>query len=298
MDPPPPYQATASAPRDTLHVPVPQRVVKDVYRNLPSRPITPSPSAVASKKSLINHYLLTQNLWQEAVEKLPEKDKKSLELPKSGTSTTNIVEDALAGVRNSEDKVNRNLIRVKTKRGEVPLRHYVDKLTKVLIQFREVGDTLVQYDPGHAALPWAGVRLLLNVSIVFHRVQVFADERAKQIAVNDSSSFQDMAEGIELVSAMITRYAVVESLYLLEDYSLRAQLADGITKLYVAILKYLGIARTYYNKSTLSELRKRRYSDAIRAEHCSRTSRRECHQIVTNLSRSAYRGSQSRPRRH
>jgi hypothetical protein len=56
-----------------------------------------------------------------------------------------------------------------------------------------------------------------------------------------------------LVSAMITRYAVVESLYLLEDSSLRTQLTDGITKLYVAILKYLGIARTYYDKSTLSE---------------------------------------------
>ena len=80
----------------------------------------------------------------------------------------------------------------------------------------------------------------------------------QQIAVNDSSTFQDMAEGIELVSAMITRYAVVESLYLLEDSSLRTQLTDGIIKVYVAILKYLGIANTYYNKSTFSELRRMR----------------------------------------
>jgi hypothetical protein len=62
-----------------------------------------------------------------------------------------------------------------------------------------------------------------------------------------------MAEGIDLISAMITRYAVVESLYLLEDSSLKAQLTDGITKLYVAILKYLVIAKTYYDKSTWSE---------------------------------------------
>ena len=80
----------------------------------------------------------------------------------------------------------------------------------------------------------------------------------QQIAVNDSSTFQDMAEGIELVSAMITRYAVVESLYLLEDSSLRTQLTDGIIKVYVAILKYLGIANTYYNKSMFSELRRMR----------------------------------------
>ena len=67
-----------------------------------------------------------------------------------------------------------------------------------------------------------------------------------------------MAEGIELVSGMITRYAVVESLYLLEDSLLRVQLTDGIVKVYVAILKYLGIANTYYNKSTFSELRRMR----------------------------------------
>ena len=86
-------------------------------------------------------------------------------MPKSGT--TNIVEDALAGVKISKEKVDDNQFRIKTKRGEVPLRHYLDKLTNVLIQFKEVGDTLVQYDPGHAALPWAGVRLLLNVSLCF-----------------------------------------------------------------------------------------------------------------------------------
>lgn len=62
-----------------------------------------------------------------------------------------------------------------------------------------------------------------------------------------------MAEGIELVSAMITRYAVVESLYLLEDSTLQNQLTDGITKLYAAILRYLSIAKTYYNKSTTSQ---------------------------------------------
>ncbi|THW35816.1 hypothetical protein D6D21_08999 [Aureobasidium pullulans] len=234
MDPPPPYQAVADAARDTLHVPIPQRA-SDAY-NKPSSPLLPrpiTPGISALKKD--SRHRITQNLWTAAVAKLPEKDQKALEQPKSGTATTSLIDDALAGVKSSEDKVNRNLIRVKTKRGEVPLRHYVDKLSKVLVQFREIGDTLVQYDPGHAALPWAGVRLLLN------------------IAVNDTTSFQDMAEGIELVSAMITRYAVVESLYLLEDSTLQNQLTDGITKLYVAILRYLSIAKTYYNKSTTSQ---------------------------------------------
>ncbi|KAG9563175.1 hypothetical protein KCU71_g8184, partial [Aureobasidium melanogenum] len=209
MDPPPPYQAVAPNPRDTLRIPIPQRV-GDAHNKALSRPATPSASTNPTKTM---HRFLSHNLWQDAVEKLSETDKESLEIPKSGASSTAIIEDALARVRNSQDKVNRDLI-------------------QALIQFREIGDTLVQYDPGHAALPWAGVRFLLN------------------IAVNDSMSFQAMAEGIELVSAMITRYAVVESLYLLEESSLKAQLTSGITKLYVSILRYLSSAKTYYNKST------------------------------------------------
>ncbi|KAH0362119.1 hypothetical protein KCU65_g8285, partial [Aureobasidium melanogenum] len=240
MDPPPPYQAIAPG-ANTLHVPIPQRA-GDVYNKGPSRPATPSPSTDPKRPM---HRLLSHNLWQDAVEKLSETDKESLEIPKSGASSTAIIEDALARVRNSQDKVNRNLIQVTTEKGQKPLRHYVDKFTKAAIQFREIGDTLVQYDPGHAALPWAGVRFLLN------------------IAVNDSMSFQAMAEGIDLVSAMITRYAVVESLYLLEESTLRAQLTSGITKLYVSILRYLSGAKTYYNKSTT----RRVVEGAVKSSH-------------------------------
>ncbi|KAG9943476.1 hypothetical protein KCU85_g8660, partial [Aureobasidium melanogenum] len=241
MDPPPPYQAIAPG-ADTLHIPIPQRA-GDVYNKTPSRPATPSPSTDPKRPM---HRFLSHNLWQDAVEKLPEKDKKSLEISRPGSSSTTIIDEVLVGVKNSEDKVNKNLIKIRTRKGElVPLRRYFDKLTKVLIQFREIGDTLVQYDPGHAALPWAGVRLLLN------------------IATNDSMSFQAMAEGIELVSGMITRYAVVESLYLLEESSMKAQLTGGITKLYVSILRYLSGAKTYYNKSTWGRV----VESAIKSSH-------------------------------
>lgn len=132
--PPPPYQATASDSHNTLHIPIPQRA-GDAYNKAPSRQATSSPSS-NSKRAM--HRLISHNLWQDGVDKLPEKDKTSLEMPKSGISSNTIIDDALARVRNSEDKVNRNLIKVKTKKGEVSLRHYVDKSTKVLIQFREI----------------------------------------------------------------------------------------------------------------------------------------------------------------
>jgi len=37
------------------------------------------------------------------------------------------------------------------------------KIAKWIDLFKQVGDTIVQYDPVHAALPWAGVRFLLQV---------------------------------------------------------------------------------------------------------------------------------------
>ncbi|KAG9842500.1 hypothetical protein KCU98_g9180, partial [Aureobasidium melanogenum] len=63
--------------------------------------------------------------------------------------------------------------------------------------------------------------------------------------------------------AMITRYAVVESLYLLEESSLKAQLTDRITKLYLSILRYLSGARTYYDKSTWGRV----LESAVRSSH-------------------------------
>ena len=51
-----------------------------------------------------------------------------------------------------------------TSNGKVVLRDLFKKITTWVETFIQVGDTAVQYDPGHAALPWAGVRLLLQVS--------------------------------------------------------------------------------------------------------------------------------------
>jgi hypothetical protein len=44
------------------------------------------------------------------------------------------------------------------------LRNQADKIISWLVKFKEVGDITVQYDPSHAALPWAGIRFLLQVS--------------------------------------------------------------------------------------------------------------------------------------
>ena len=99
-------------------------------------------------------------------------------------------------------------------------------------KFKEVGDTIIQYDPGHAALPWAGVRFVL------------------QVMVNDHQSFGMMAEGLEMVSNLIVRYRIWEELYLTKTSTMNAQFTRALLKLYKAILGFLGGAGKYYKQST------------------------------------------------
>ena len=58
-------------------------------------------------------------------------------------------------------------------------------------------------------------------------------------------------EGIETVSALISRYTIVEKLYLHQDCESRSGLEQAITKLYAATLTYLAKVNKYCAKNTL-----------------------------------------------
>ena len=47
----------------------------------------------------------------------------------------------------------------------INLHDAFNRIADSINKFIQVGDTLVQYDPAHAALPWAGVRFVLQVRI-------------------------------------------------------------------------------------------------------------------------------------
>lgn len=49
---------------------------------------------------------------------------------------------------------------------KVLVRDTLSKVCDWLNKFKEVGDTAIQFDPGHAALPWMAVRALLQASYV------------------------------------------------------------------------------------------------------------------------------------
>jgi hypothetical protein len=56
--------------------------------------------------------------------------------------------------------------RLKRKNGAtVNVRDIFAKIARWVKQFKDIGDIAMQYDPVHAALPWAAVRFLLQVGI-------------------------------------------------------------------------------------------------------------------------------------
>lgn len=50
-------------------------------------------------------------------------------------------------------------------RQTVILHDLFSKIVVWIDRFKAIGDIVVQYDPVHAALPWAGIRFLLQVCI-------------------------------------------------------------------------------------------------------------------------------------
>ena len=51
---------------------------------------------------------------------------------------------------------------------EINVRETASRLVGWITKFKEIGDIAVQYDPVHAALPWAGVRFILLVCRTTH----------------------------------------------------------------------------------------------------------------------------------
>lgn len=72
------------------------------------------------------------------------------------------------------------------------------------------------------------------------------------MAVNDKLVFGDTIENLETVSHLITRYAILEHLYLQRTSPATAQLQDAVVRLYAEILTFLAKTR-----KVLSKLRNR-----------------------------------------
>lgn len=103
-----------------------------------------------------------EDLWEEAIKKLDAKHVAALQ--NSGADRREILEEVLSIVQNAERTAQQKKWKWKNRNGNVIIiRDVFAKMVVWIEKFKAIGDTIIQYDTGHAALPWAAARFLLQV---------------------------------------------------------------------------------------------------------------------------------------
>ena len=104
--------------------------------------------------------LCNRNLWNLAASQLSDRNKACIDF-----RSTAKLDDLLAAVDDKKRECQRKQWTVERSPGRnaIVLRDVFTKIATWIEKFVACGDCVVQYDPGHAALPWAAVRFLLKV---------------------------------------------------------------------------------------------------------------------------------------
>lgn len=104
------------------------------------------------------------HLWNKAVKLLNEDERQQLDF--SRADKLSALGDILKVVKHNHAVSVQKQWQLKIGRKQPILLHDAfSRIANAIDKFKQVGDTLVQYDPTHAALPWAGVRFVLVVRI-------------------------------------------------------------------------------------------------------------------------------------
>ncbi|KAK7508938.1 uncharacterized protein IWZ02DRAFT_387461, partial [Phyllosticta citriasiana] len=193
------------------------------------------------KAQSIAHGKAGNNNWDDAKKLLSEDEQKVFGFAQTEKKNW---KDLLQDVLQATDQRKIELFEREKKasfsfRGkQIVLRDVLSKLAVWTNRFKDVGDAVVQYDPGHAALPWAIVRLLL------------------EIPVKEEETYGAAMEGVERAAEIISRCAILEELYLTEDSEISKRLRKSIVELYAAVLSFLSKAVNYFNSSAREKILK------------------------------------------
>lgn len=110
---------------------------------------------------------------------------------------------------------------------------------------------MVGYDPVRAALPWAGVRLLLQVcSLWFHitRHRMLIGNPGL-VALSYKECMELVLIVVERIGKVLVRCAVSERLFRRSELLIGHSLADLLEELYLAVYEFLAFAKRYLDKS-------------------------------------------------
>jgi len=175
-------------------------------------------------------------LWTKAYNELPAKYKQDLgcmgntidndDRPEKLEALKQLLERAMEAKR---ENIARQW-KLKWGSKEINVREKAEKLVGWIVKFKAVVDIAVQYDPVHAALPWAGIRLILI------------------LVIGEQQNLQHAIIAMERIAFLVGRCTIYEKLYLTEceginipDIAKTAtdELRRALVVLYAAILRAL-----------------------------------------------------------
>ncbi|KAF3310521.1 hypothetical protein TWF173_009408 [Orbilia oligospora] len=187
--------------------------------------------------------------WAEAIKKLP-KDEQELLIPGGQSIDPGevIVKNFISEIEGLRDKQKSQEWKIEIGEHKIILRDISEKIIVWLKTFKEVGDIAVQYDPVHAALPWAGVRFML------------------QMAISNSEARDAILIGTEQVIWMIGRYAAYEKMYLGFNLEFEENLKKSLVNFYGTIIQFLIQSKKFFDRSKFESVVKAVFPSAYSEE--------------------------------
>jgi hypothetical protein len=127
--------------------------------------------ALGMADSTHERYKLTRDLWAEALETLPEDDRKLISIPSPSLTTSPATTDSPKPALTVLQEVEALKTKCQDKRWsflfrgkKVVVRDVLDKITKWIKTYQNVADCIVSLDAsGHASMPWACVKFFVGV---------------------------------------------------------------------------------------------------------------------------------------
>jgi len=149
--------------------------VKEIFHRSSSRPSSssqqprqPSPipppqtddhSHLIQAQRISNEQQQTNDLWSKAYKQRPGEYTEGLD----NLDKMDALQKLFAIANQVEEQNAAKQFKLKWGDKEIDVREKVVGFVGCLNKFKEIRDIVVQYDPVHAALPWAGVRFILMV---------------------------------------------------------------------------------------------------------------------------------------
>lgn len=109
-----------------------------------------------------NQNVEPKSLWDLALQNLSTEERTAI-VQNSPDSKLDVLTKLQIAVEKKRDACDEKKWKFEFHGRQIILRDLADKLIKHIDYFKQVGDIVVNFDPGHAALPWAGIRFVLQV---------------------------------------------------------------------------------------------------------------------------------------